>query len=70
MEVIECYIPLEKGFFDLLTTLRADYDPWLRQMRSRNFSSVSIAGTLSGTLWEVSVIVPRLIWNLDIKPRT
>ena len=58
MEVVESYIPLELEFFNLVTTLRAVYDSWLRQTSSNKFSYASITGTRSAALREVSVIVP------------
>ena len=57
MEVVESYIPLGLEFFNLVTTLRAVYDCWLRKTSSNKFSYVSITGTLPGALREVSVIV-------------
>ena len=54
MEVVESYIPLETEFANLITSLRAEYDSWLRQSSSSKYSSVSTADTLAGTLREVS----------------
>ena len=54
VEVIVSYIQLELEFFNFITQIRAEYDPWLKQAGAQNkFSAVSLQGTLSDTLQEV-----------------
>ena len=53
--MIEEYVPLEDELLHIVTTLRAVYDPWLKQPSycTDKLIKVSIDGTLEATLREV-----------------
>ena len=59
VEVTVSYIPLEEKFLTFITTIRAEYDPWLKQADVEDkLSAVSLQGTLADTLTEV-----RMYWT-------
>ena len=59
VEVVGSYIPLEEEFLTFITTIRAEYDPWLKQADVEDkLSAVSLQGTLADTLTEV-----RMYWT-------
>ena len=55
ISALESYISQESDFFFFITTMRAEYDSWLKQPGQTDFSAISVQKTLKGSIQEVCV---------------